>query len=135
MCYTGGPAVADADPAYGIQMHHPRFLEFIGAPESARLLFRSLAFWVQNMDREEAVVAAINIQRDAGMMSSNLQIIGQFVTSLQRMSAEVLSLAMGPVVFPCSAVAALSPMSRTPRAANYMSAMGLWRPLTGLGGT
>ena len=43
--YTG-LAVADTDPAYGIQMHHPHFLEFIGAPESARLLFRSPAFWV-----------------------------------------------------------------------------------------
>ena len=106
--YTG-PAVADTDPVYGIQMHHPRFLEFIGAPESARLLFRSLAFWVQNMDREDAVAAAINLQRDAGMMSSNLQILSQFVTSLQHMSAEVLSLAMGQVVFPSSAVATLSP--------------------------
>ena len=81
--YTG-PVVADTDPAYGIQMHHPRFLEFIAAPESAHLLFRSPVFWVQNMDREDAVAAAINLQCDAGMMSSNLQILGQFVTSLQR---------------------------------------------------
>ena len=26
------------DPYYGVQLHHPRFLECIGAPESARLL-------------------------------------------------------------------------------------------------
>ena len=92
--YTG-LAVADTDPAYGIQMHHPRFLEFIGAPESAHLLYRSPAFWVQNMDREDAVAAAVNLQRDAGLMSSNLKILSQFVTSLQRMSLEVLSLAVG----------------------------------------
>ena len=34
--YTG-PAVADTNPAYGMQLHHPRFLELIVAPESARL--------------------------------------------------------------------------------------------------
>ena len=39
MSYTG-PAVADTNPAFGMQLHHPRFLEFIGAPESARLLYR-----------------------------------------------------------------------------------------------
>ena len=36
------PAVADTNPAYGMQLHHPRFLEFIGAQESARLLYHSL---------------------------------------------------------------------------------------------
>ena len=35
--YTG-TALVDADVTYGLQLHHPRFLEFIGAPESARLL-------------------------------------------------------------------------------------------------
>ena len=130
--YTA-PAVTDTDPAFGIQMHHPRFLEFIGAPESARLLFHSPAFWVQNMDTEEAVAAAVNLQCDAGLMSSNLQILCQFMTSLQRMSSEVLSLALGQVVLPSPAVAALSPAPCAPRAANYMSAMGLWRPLVGPG--
>ena len=41
--YTG-PAVADTNPAYGMQLHHPRVLEFIGAPVSARLLYHSPAF-------------------------------------------------------------------------------------------
>ena len=31
--YTG-TALVDADTAYGLQLHHPRFLEFIGAPDS-----------------------------------------------------------------------------------------------------
>ena len=52
--YTG-PAVAHSKPAYGMQLHHTRFLEFIGAPESARLLYRSPAFWVQRMGEEDAV--------------------------------------------------------------------------------
>ena len=28
-----GTAMVDADTRYGLQLHHPRFLEFIGAPE------------------------------------------------------------------------------------------------------
>ena len=32
-----GPAFLDGNPAFGLQLHHPRFLEFVGAPESARL--------------------------------------------------------------------------------------------------
>ena len=31
----------DFTPAYGVQLHHPRLLEYVGAPESARLLSRS----------------------------------------------------------------------------------------------
>ena len=119
------PAVADTGPAW--------FLEFIGAPESARLLFCSPAFWVQNMDPEDAVAAAVNLQRGAGLRSSNLQILCQFVTSLQWMSSEVLNLAMGQVVFPSSEVAALSPAPCAFRVAHYRTDMGLWRPLVGPG--
>ena len=41
--YTG-TALVDADATYGLQLHHPRFLKFIGAPESARLLNHSPSF-------------------------------------------------------------------------------------------
>ena len=63
--YTG-PALADTNPAFGIQLHHPRFMEFIGAPESARLVYNSPAFWVQRFGEEDAMAAAVNLQRDAG---------------------------------------------------------------------
>ena len=109
--YTG-PAVADTNPAFGMQFHHPRFLEFIGAPESARLLYHSPAFWVQRLGEEDALAAAVNLQRDAGIMLSNLQILSQFVTSLYRMSSETL--AMGSVVFPSEEVVALSTTPRAP---------------------
>ena len=128
-----GPSVADSNQAYGMQLHHPRYLEFIGAPESARLFYRAPAFWVQRLGEDDAVAAAINLQRDAGVMLSNLQIHSQFVTSLRRMSTEMLNLGMGHVVFPSQEVVALSPMPRAPRAAQYMAAMGLWRPQMGPG--
>ena len=64
---------------------------------------------------------------------SNLQILSQFVTSLHRMSSEMLSIGMGWVVFPAEEIADLSPVPRATRAATYMAAMGLWRPQTGPG--
>ena len=120
--------IAYVDPVYGLQLYHPRFLEFIGAPESARLPTRAPGHWVRTMDQEDAVVAALRLQHDAGLMTSNLQVIGQFVTSLNRMSSEVLRLALGPEVFPSEVVDILSPVPRAPRATHYMSAMGLWQP-------
>ena len=130
--YTG-TAMVDADTRYGLQLHHQRFLEFIGASESARLLNQSPSFWVDRLGQESAMAAAVNLQRDAGFMMSNLQILGQFVTSLHRMSAEMLSIGVDHVVFPVEEVDRLSVMPRAQRAAKYMTAMGLWRPPSGPG--
>ena len=79
-----GPTISDMIPAFGFQLHHPLFLEFIGAPESALLLYHSPTFWVDRLGEENAMAAAVNLQRDAGIMLSNLQILLQFVTSLHR---------------------------------------------------
>ena len=79
------------------------------------------------------MAAAVNLQRDAGIMLSNLQILSQFITSLHRMSSEMMSIGMGRVVFPAEEIADLSTAPRALRAAKYMAAMGLWRPQTGLG--
>ena len=95
--------------------------------ESAHLLTRTLGHWVQTMDREDAVAAALQLQHDAGLMTSNLQILGQFVTSLNRMSSEVMRLAFGKEVFPSDAVGAVSLVPHAQRAAHYMAKMGLWR--------
>ena len=130
--YTG-TAMVDTDTRYGLQLHHPRFLEFIGAPESARLLNQSPSFWVDRLGQESAMAAAVNLQRDAGFMMSNLQILGQFVTSLHRMSAEMLSIGVDHVVFSVDEVDRLSVMPRAQRAAKYMTAMGLWCPPSGPG--
>ena len=128
-----GTAMVDAHTTYGLQLHHPRFLEFIGAPESARLLNHSPSFWVDRLGQESAMAAAVNLQRDAGFMMSNLQIMAQFVMSLHRMSAEMLSIGVDHVVFPVEEVDKLSVMPRAQRAAKYMTAMGLWRPPSGPG--
>ena len=128
--YTG-PATVDADARYGLQLHHPRFLEFIGAPESARLLNKSPSFWVDRLGQDRAMAAAVHLQRDAGFMMTYLQILGLFVMSLHRMSSEMLRIGVNHEAFPVEEVDKLSVMPRAQRAAKYMSAMGLWRPPSG----
>ena len=59
-----GPAVSDMNPAFGLQLHHPWFLEFIGAPQSACLLYRAPTFWVDRLGEEQVMAAAVNLQRD-----------------------------------------------------------------------
>ena len=118
--------VANVDPAYGIQLHHPRFLEYVGVPESARLLTRDPTHWVQTMDCEDAVAAALQLQHDTCLMTSNLPVLGQFVTSLNIMFFEVMRLAFGTEVFPLDVVDAVLPLPRAHRTAQYMAAMGLW---------
>ena len=41
------------NPAYGIHLHDPRLLEYVGAPESARLLSRSPEYWLHHMGARE----------------------------------------------------------------------------------
>ena len=129
----GGQPFSDGNPAFGLQLHHPRFLEFVEAPELAQLLDCSPTFWVDQLDKEQAMAAAVNLQWDAGIMLSNLQILSQFATSLHRMSSEMMVLGIGQMMFPQAEVADLSPAPRAARAAKYMLAMGQWRPQTGPG--
>ena len=105
----------DGNLAYGLQLHHPRFLELVGAPESARLLDCSPSFWVEELGKEQAMAAAIKLQRDAGVMLSNLQILSQFAMAMNPMSFSMMALGLGQSLFPRAEVDA-----------SYMSAMGLW---------
>ena len=130
---SGGLPFSDGNPAYGLQLHHPWFLEFVGAPESARLLDCSPTFWVDQLGKEKALAAAINLQWDAGVMLSNLRILSQFATALHIISFSMMALGIGQSLFPRAEVDDLSPARRAARAASYMSAMGLWRPQTGPG--
>ena len=74
----------DLNPAYGFHLHDPILLEYVGAPESARLISRTPEYWVHHMGRDQAMSAALQIQHDAGLILYNLQVLGQFVTSLNR---------------------------------------------------
>ena len=86
---SGGP---DFTPAYGVQLHDPRLLEYVGAPESARLLSRSPEYWFYYLDHEKTLVAVLQLQHDAGLILSNVQVLQQLVTAFNRTSSEVMRL-------------------------------------------
>ena len=46
-------------PAYGIELHDPRLLEYVGAPESARLLSRNPEYWLHHLGHEKTLAAAL----------------------------------------------------------------------------
>ena len=80
---------------------------------------------VRSMGRERTLAAALQLQHDAGLILSNLPVLGQFVTPLNRMSSEVMRVAFS---LPTEAVQFVAPSHRVRRAAHYMAVMGLWRP-------
>ena len=90
----------DFSPAYGVQLHDPRLLEYVGAPESARLLTRSPEYWLHHMGREKTPSAALQLQHDAGMILSNVQVLQQLVTALNRTSSDVMRVSMIDGRFP-----------------------------------
>ena len=114
---SGGP---DFSPAYGIQLHDPRLLEYVGVPESARLLSRSPEYWLHHLGHEKTLAAALQLQHDAGLILSNVQVLQQSVTSLNRTSSEVMRVGRAP--FPADAMQSVVPSYRVRRAAH------LWRP-------
>ena len=118
----------DLDPAYGIHLHDPRMMEYMGAPESARLLGRTPEYWLEHMGRERTVQAALRLHHDASLIMTNVQVMSQFVTSLNRTASEVMRTVYDREPFPTSAVDFVTPGRRVRRAAHYMAAMGLWRP-------
>ena len=118
----------DLDPEYGIHLHDPRMMEYMGAPESARLLGRSPEYWLEHMGRDRAVAAALRLHHDASLIMTYVQVMSQFVTSLNRTALEVMRIVYEREPFPTDAVNFVTPGRRVRRAAHYMAAMGLWRP-------
>ena len=115
-------------PEHGVQLTDPRFLEYVSAPESARLMSRSPEYWVHHMGVENALSAALQLQHDAGLVLSNVQVLQQLVTSMCQTSSNVLLAAHRRQAFPSSAIQQAMPSYGVRRAVHYMMAMGLWRP-------
>ena len=91
-------------PEHGVQLTDPRFLEYVGAPESSRLMSRSPEYWVHHMGVENALSAALQLQHDAGLVLSNSQVLQQLVTSMGRTASDVLLAVHGRQAFPSSAL-------------------------------
>ena len=94
----------DSSQEYGVQLHDPRLLEYVGAPESAWLLSRDPEYWVEHMGRNKTLSAALQLQHDAGLILSNVQILQHLVTALHRASANVMGADRGHQPFPTQAM-------------------------------
>ena len=117
---------SDFNPAYGFHLHEPRLLEYAGAPESARLLSRTPEYTPHGS--RSGYVGRLQLQHDVRLILSNLQVLGQYMTSLNRMSSEMMRVAFDHEPFPTEAVQSVAPTHRVRRVAHYVAAMGLWRP-------
>ena len=84
--------------------------------------------WLNKLSRDQAITAAVHLQRDVGLMQTNLDVLDQYTLSLQGTASKMIELCLGSREFPADEVAAgaLGPQVR--RASAQMEAMGLWRP-------
>ena len=113
--YDEDTSSSEFNPAYHIHLHDPR-------------LSHSSEYWLHHMGREKTLLAVLQLQHDAGLTLSNIQVLQHFATSLNWMSSEVMRVALDWEPFPSDAVQTVAPAHRVRRAAHAMAAMGLWRP-------
>ena len=91
---------------FGVPLNHPRFLEWVGAPDSAKLLEMSPGQWVDSLSRDKAMSAAAQLHQDACLMNTNLNILEQYALSLHGAASKILEKTIGGDPYPAAAVAA-----------------------------
>ena len=84
--------------------------------------------WLHSLMRKQAIDVARQLHRDVCLMSSNLDVLDQYVLCLQGMASKILDIGLESREFPSAVVAAAAGGPRDHRAAIEMEAMGLWRP-------
>ena len=85
---------------YDLPLHHPRFVEWIGVPQSARLIEFSGSQWVDKLSRGQVVTAAIHLQRDVGLMQTNVDVLDQYALPLQKAASRMIDNCLGPCMYP-----------------------------------
>ena len=119
------PGVSISDDILRCGDRWTRFFTGIWGPAPRSV---SVEYWVHHMGREKALSAVLPLQHDAGLILSNVQVMQQLVTALNRTSSDVLWAVLGRQPFPANAMPQVMPSYRVRRAAHYMMVMGLWRP-------
>ena len=72
--------------------------------------------------------SAVHLQRDVGLMQTNVDVLDQYALSLQKAASRVIDSCLGPCVYPAAEVATGALGPRVRGAAMQMEGMGLWRP-------
>ena len=96
-----------SEPAgdYGLLLNHLIFVEWIGVPQSAGLIILSGRQWVDKLSRDQAVTAAVHLQRDVGLMQTNVDVLVQYALSLQKTASRIIDHCLGPCVYPVAEIA------------------------------
>ena len=76
-----------------------------------------------------AIAAAVQLQRDVGLMQTNLDVLDQYSLALQGTASKLIEVCLGARPFPMEEVAAGALGPRVRLASVQMEAMGLWRAL------
>ena len=93
------------------------------------MLSRPPAEWLQVMTRHDTLHAALQLQHDASLLSSNLAVLHQYAISLHRMSTKVIHSMFGREFFPSCAINDAASVPLVLRTSSvHMAAIGLWRP-------
>ena len=112
----------------GVPLNHPRFLEWLGAPDSVWLLEMSPGHWCDTLSRDQAMSAAMQLYRDACLMQTNLDILDQYALALHGTASKMLQKTIGGGPYPRAEVTVAAPGPQARRASVQMEALGLWRP-------
>ena len=68
---------------------------------------------------------AVHLQRDVGLMQTNVDVLDQYALSLQKAASMMIDNCLGPCVYPAAEVATGALGPRVRRAAVQMEGMGL----------
>ena len=112
----------------GVPLNHPRFLEWVGTPDTAWLLEMSPGHWCDTLSRDRALTAAMQLHKDACLMKSNLDILDQYALALHGTASTILQRTIGGGPFPGAEVRTGAPGAHAGRISVQMEALGLWRP-------
>ena len=104
------------------QAERPLVLEWIGALESARLLELRPDMWIHSWSREQAIDAACQLHRDVCLMTTNLNVLDQYVLCPKGTASKTWNLAWVPGTF--------HPRRwlRVPWAPGFVGLRSTWRP-------
>ena len=112
----------------GVPLNHPRFLEWVGTPDTAWLLEMSPGHWCDTLSRDRALTAAMQLHKDACLMKSNLDVLDQYALALHGTASTILQQTIGGGSFPGAEVQTGAPGAHAGRISVQMEALGLWRP-------
>ena len=83
----------------GVPLNHPRFLEWLGTPDTAWLLEMSPGHWCDTLSRDRALTAAMQLHKDACLMQTNLDILDQYALALHGTASTILQRTIGGASF------------------------------------